>query len=523
MGEYAPNSADVDGTPRLGEDFLFDMSDEDLDYALSTRGAEFNNRIDEVRAQVLEEYGDRRFSFTHGNGTTQIGTAVSMLDNCPHAQHEVAAGGIEAFRVLADSNEITDEDEVEEEKTEEIADQSEAKQPSETPSPSESEDTPTAKTVEKPGKASVEKTAEKSALVVEKSSEAVQESPQEIVVEKAASPDVSPAPAAEVAPEAVLAIAPERSVESTVVEALPPSENAESIAVPDEAEMKVQAIESARALTAALFVDVPLQSEPVESEVLGQLENKPTVIEAVMSTAIEADVEPDLVFEEVRATETSELLEQPEFAEFVELFVDETEAPVETYEEVFAIVQEEQDVPVEIALAQLIDVPLEIMFSEQAATANDASQDQIETASEAEIEAQLDCAYTPETFKRAMIRLRIELAYVDIDETVTFEQLPESLKLQLIDLLYRLGYDDAFSAMQDLMQRHGLEYLLYFISQVGVNMERTARQHTAVTARKKKQHADSGYTKTHSKIAQFVIDSLRPMQNVVNNTLFITP
>jgi len=511
VGEFAPDTL-IDATPEVapasidmqsdasGETTLSELMRSRMKAGLGERYSDHSTKIAEVRQELEVQYGGRQFSYEHASGVVYTGTMAQIVDDCPHAKATAIREGAEGVvALLAPYEKVeTPEDETPEDDAETETD--EDTDPFGLAVVAKETNTPISVVTEK-------------VPVISKKDVVVESEPIKNPVELAAQPktDVidiavpiaateitSPATVETKAEVIVPVEAAKNNVETVVdtpasieapyfeavsdrAESLPDLEIIAPLEKSEEPQMQEAAIEAALSFALSLYED---ETEPeYQSEV-------PNVIEDVMEHEIEV--------EEASGAEIIPLFDQPEYEEFVELIFNDDDEPIESYTELFDIVQDEPMLPVELVLAHMIDAPLTDIFEK-------ASE---QTSQDAVVELQPDRAYTKETFMRAIIRLRVELAYVDIDEEMTFEQLPDSLKTQLLDLLYRLGYDDALSAMQDLMQRHGLEYLLYFISQVGVNMERTAKQHMTVTARKKKQHEPSLYTETYAKIAQFVIVSL---------------
>jgi len=477
--------------------------------ALGEKWAQNSAKVAEVRQELEQQYGNRLFAYEHITGIVYTGTMAQIVEDCPHARSTALNDGVEGVvALLAPHEKLEDEEKKPEDDTETATEEGVA--------PTE----PKTQHIEKafipdiPAKHVAEKAAKSDAA-----SPVVENAPAAVVTAVNVAEAKAISASKEIAGDTTEIIAPiivesdaflneksptpEQPVESGAElqpEALPLSEGI--VEQPIEADLvvqtKEQSIEVARAEALSLYEDEPVVKEtPIVSSF------NETVIERAIERAAERDDEPVEQTEpqDVVAQEYIEVLQDdPEVVPYVELFFDEIDEPIETYESVFEIVQAEQAVPAELVFAQLIDVPVAAIFSETVQKERD----------EGEMKLQPDRAFTQETFTQALIRLRVELAYVELDADMTFDQLPDSLKVQLLDLLYRLGYDDALGAMQELLKRHGLDYLLYFISQVGVNGERTARQHTIAAARKKK-HSLSLYTDMHAKIAQFVIGTIKAL------------
>lgn len=120
-----------------------------------------------------------------------------------------------------------------------------------------------------------------------------------------------------------------------------------------------------------------------------------------------------------------------------------------------------QDLPVEIAFALLETV---VRTKEDIINTNEHETEDLH------IDLQIDPSYDELVFR--LTRLRIEIAYAKPTPSKLFEQLPESLQVQLLELLVELGYNNPHETMSSLLRRQDLAYVISFILHLVSILER---------------------------------------------------
>ena len=484
------------------EEILVNASDEDMNFMSEINGSEYKDRLAETREKAEQVFGSKEFSYTHNGGTTYTGTAVQIIDGCPHAQTIAGENGFEAFESFIAPHEKKQDEEKSDDGDEKAKD-----------------DTDTIVSVEK-----AQTTGDNESLkpdtplqethVVEKGIDSAITTPTKnvadaglIVLPTQTSATEKPiVPGDEVTkPEMPIVVLKDFSEEVKSEEPIAPRlDEVREIPVTMEAteqEEKSRAIKDAQLEVLSFYEEELVFLADLATEVITDVKEEIGLEDEIsLSQHLQPMLEKD-----TNAYHFESLLELVDVRLYEASLVGEDDEPVETYEDVFELVQENQDIPVEIVFANLLDIDISTYAFEAMQDASDHTS----------MLASPERAFMRAGFAEAILRLRIELAYANIDEEATFVQLPVTLQEQLLDLLYRLGYDDASRVMLELIERHGLSYLLYFISQVGTNVERTARPHNVTLARKKKRQLGS-YVAIPAKMAQFVIDSLRSATLVFN-------
>jgi hypothetical protein len=464
-----------------GDDEFVVFSAEDMMAATESRDPGFNDRLQEARDKAEHFFGSKEFSYVHNGGVTYTGTAAQIIDACPHAQTIAGQGGFEAFAAWVAPHEKQEEDEQEPKAGDE-----------------ETAHIPTPEVAEKI------KTIEDSSP--EASNNTVGPTPI-VVLTEFSSRSKSVASAKDKGVVAERSEPPVKSTIGGVFLGLP----AEQLLVKNDQVEKIASLPREMVDAQALSEDTALerQSRAVAdtlSHVLSLYDEeeglvlltKDDVTEVTPSQGDGELVEIEVVESDSDTYDLGVLLEQPAYSHFDVLLSTQDDESIKTYEDVYELVQDYQDIPVELVLASLFDVSVERELDIQS-----FEEDSIITSD------LFERAFTRSTFAQAILRLRIELAYAGIDIHTTYEELPTTLREQLVDLLYRLGYDDPLRALKELVERQGIEYILYFISQVSGNAERTSRLQTVTLARKKKHLSTIGYASIPLMMARLVMIQLR--------------
>jgi hypothetical protein len=477
---------------------LGDFSAEDMNVARETHGSEYNDRLQEAREKAEQFFGGKEFSYTHNGGTTYSGTAAQIIDACPHAQTIAGEDGFEAFASFIAPHEKKQDTEESDDGDEKVADDAAATAPvAKVPTAG---DSMAVKTIASPQETLVIEKAVDSGVVTPIKN--VADAGPAVVSTEPSAAEKLIVPSGEVTKsEAPATVAEESFVEAKPVEPIPTRLD-EAVGIPvivemTEQEEKSRAIKDAQIEVLSFYEEELVLLVEVTTEMtVDSDEEAEAEVEVEGQTSPARELESELE-EDVNIYDFESLLEQVDVSAFEALLMSEDDGPVRTYADMYELVQDHQDIPVEIVFANLLDIYADDALEGMEGENNVHS---ILTSSER--------VFTKTEFTEAILRLRIELAYADIDEQTTFEQLQATLQEQLLDLLYRLGYDDPSKAMLELVERHGLGYLLYFISQVGTSVERTTRPHTVTLARKKRRQP-SNYRLIPARMAQFVIDSLQ--------------
>jgi hypothetical protein len=167
-----------------------------------------------------------------------------------------------------------------------------------------------------------------------------------------------------------------------------------------------------------------------------------------------------------------------------------------------------QDLPAEIAFALLESV---VRTKEDIIDTNEHETEDLRT------DLQADPSYDELVFR--LTRLRIEIAYAKPTPSTLFEQLPESLQVQLFELLVELGYNNPHETMSSLLRRQDLAYVISFILHLVSILEREtipssnpARNIVNVVS----VVAASELPHIHSRLGRFVIRGLAITRDAIS-------
>ena len=486
---------EIESSERLSDDVLEGFSAEDMNFVHEVSGSEYNGRLQDARERAEQFFGSKEFSYTHNGGMTYTGTAAQIIDGCPHAQTIAGENGFDAFASFIAPHEKKQDEEKLDDGDEKAKDDAVAIAPVK-----KTQTTGDSVTI-KPD-ASLQETS-----VVEKGVDSATTAPTKNIAD--AGPIMPPIGTFGNQKQKILGAEVTKPEASTIVlrEFLDKVKSVEPVASrPDELleipvaveitdqEEKSRAIKEAQVEVFSFYEEELVLLANLSTEMITDTEEEIGLEDEIF---LSQDPQPELE-EDTNVYHFESLLEQVDVSLYEAFLVGENDEPVDTYEDVYDLVQESQDIPVEIVFANLLDIDI-------STDAFEAMQDE---SNDMALLTLPERAFMRAGFREAILHLRIELAYVDISDETLFEQLPINLQEQLIDLLYRLGYDDASRVMLELVERHSLGYLLYFFSQVGANVERTVRPPNVTLARKKKRQPGS-YLTIPAKMAQFVIESLR--------------